>query len=374
MAILLNIIEQGDDPERPLDFSTWHHQFHPYQRNLIPTMPESTPFHMSACIRKVAAFIFLLSLSVSASAVEPPSEAELAAAKKVIDAGGRVQRIAQSVETNEISFAFSREKVTDDSLAAIHEVPKVEWLYLQGTDISDDGLAQVARLTELTKLHLEKTKIGDAGLKHLTGLQKLEYLNLFGTNVSNAGIEHLKKMKGLKKVYLFQSKVDESGLAELQNALPDALVMLGAKPIALPKKKLASGQFVRVRPARADRILSLAEVEIFDVEDEAIQSNGQATQSSDYQGALAQRAIDGNTAAEYGKNSVTHTNTQAYPWWQVDFGEVKDISRIHIWNRKEVGDRLAEAIVEILDSNHQVVWAENVEKAMDGSKHEFAAE
>ena len=318
-----------------------------------------------------------LSLAISshvATAEEEPSESELAAAKKVVEAGGRVNRIAQNTDTNEISFAFSRLKINDDSLANIHEVPKVVQLRLQNTEITDAGLAQVAKLEDLTSLNLKDTKIGDAGIKHLTGLKKLEYLNLYGTKVTNDCIASLKGMTSIKKIYFAGTKVDDSGLDELRAALPDASVNGAAKLPPPPKNPLAEGKFVRVRLTGPNRILSLAEVEITGIDDAPLHKAGKASQSSLYETAKAELAIDGKTDGVFGNKSVTHTNDEPYPWWQVELPEAKPIHQIVVWNRAEVGDRLNDAVVEILDASHQVKWSATISEAKDGSKHEFTGE
>jgi len=64
--------------------------------------------------------------------------------------------------------------------------------------------------------------------------------------------------------------------------------------------------------------------------------DGTATQSSlGYEGALASRAIDGNTDGVFGRNSVTHTRSDENAWWQVDLGENCVIKKINCFNRTD---------------------------------------
>jgi len=66
-----------------------------------------------------------------------------------------------------------------------------------------------------------------------------------------------------------------------------------------------------------------------------------ATQSSLYGEADASRAIDGNMDGNYYNNSVTHTNEDINPWWQVDLGSTYDVTRVIIHNRTDAcSDRL----------------------------------
>ncbi len=60
-----------------------------------------------------------------------------------------------------------------------------------------------------------------------------------------------------------------------------------------------------------------------------------ATQSSTGFGGPANRAVDGNTSGAWGNRSVTHTNLDNQPWWQVDLGAAYDISEIKIFNRTD---------------------------------------
>lgn len=125
----------------------------------------------------------------------------------------------------------------------------------------------------------------------------------------------------------------------------------------------ATGRFVRIELPGNGKMLSLAEVQIFDGADN-IALKGTAKQSStDYEGE-AKRAIDGNTNGNYYEaNSTTHTKIEANPWWEVDLGGDKRIERISVWNRTDGGDaigsRLAGYKVAILDAERKVVWQQS---------------
>lgn len=64
---------------------------------------------------------------------------------------------------------------------------------------------------------------------------------------------------------------------------------------------------------------------------------GTATQSSNYSSdlGLAQLAIDGNTSGVWGHQSVTHTQNEYRPWWQVRLDKDQAIGEIKIWNRTD---------------------------------------
>ena len=86
----------------------------------------------------------------------------------------------------------------DADLAHLRGLKKLASLYLSHvqlngtvvhcTRITDDGLAQIAHLSRLEALHLEGAGITDAGLAHLHSLSKLECLDLTNTMVTEAGV------------------------------------------------------------------------------------------------------------------------------------------------------------------------------------------
>ncbi len=76
-----------------------------------------------------------------------------------------------------------------------------------------------------------------------------------------------------------------------------------------------------------------------------------ATQSSTIEGAIAARAVDGNTNGNWSAGSVSHTNFDVESWWQVDLGAVQPISVVDVWNRTDCcGDRLTSFYVLVSDT------------------------
>ena len=111
----------------------------------------------------------------------------------------------------------------------------------------------------------------------------------------------------------------------------------------------AQGRYVRVQLSSAG-YLSLAEVQVFGA------SGGTgamvAAQSSTLPGTpSASVAIDGNTDGSFFDGSVTATNLEANPWWQVDLGASATISVITVWNRTDCcGSRLSDYWVFVSDT------------------------
>ena len=322
-----------------------------------------------------------------------PSAAHTAAVTAITEAGGAVRRIAQNTDENEVSLALAPPPIEDDLMASVADVENVVWLELQGTAITDAGLKKIGSMKKLRRLHLERTGITDDGLRHLSGLSELEYLNVYGTKVTDKGLESVKSLKKLRKLYVWATEVSDEGMAKLGEAMPELAVIGAAKPlvvppkpekfetpdpaaeinakkIAAPEKLLAAGVAVRVRLPGANH-LSLAEVEVYAV-GSAEKLKGAATQSSLYPGGEAEKAIDGNRDGAYANQSVTHTNNANGEWWMVKFPKKQESGSIHLWNRADCcGDRLSNAVVEILDEADKVMWSDKVGTATDGGTYDF---
>ncbi|MCP4189209.1 MAG: hypothetical protein GY768_01130 [Planctomycetaceae bacterium] len=300
---------------------------------------------------------------------------EAAALAGVTEQGGTVRVIAKDSTDKEATFHLSDKEVGDEALVHLKDIPNLVWLNLRGTKISDEGLKNLSDLKSLTRLHLEKTAITDGGLAHLANLENLEYLNLYGTKVTDAGLDHLKNLKKLKKLYVWQTEVSKEGAEQLSAAIPEIYINRGAdaEP-GPPTKTLANARYIKVSLEGDKRILSLAEVQLIETATgKELQGDGTASQSSNYQDTTADRAKDGNVESAFDKGSVTHTNEESNPWWLIDLGDTKDIGKVVIHNRAEVGDRLKDAKVEAFDASLSVVWTDKVSDAKDGSVSEFTA-
>ena len=317
--------------------------------------------------------ICAVGLFLCAFAAGPTSADETEAIAAIEKLGGTVRQIAQDSDAKEAAFHLSGKDLNDDGLAAVKEIENLIWLNLANTKISDAGLKHIGDIKSLTRLHLEKTQIGDDGLQHLKGLEKLEYLNLYGTQVSDAGLDHLKALPNLKKLYLWQSKVTKDGLSAAGAAFAKVDVNIGAE-LKAPPKTLAKGQYVRVTVPGDKKFLQIAELQILETgSGEELQKSASARQSSTYETGDAKKAIDGNTAQDFSKGSVSHTKEEKNPWFVVDLGGEKEISTIKLFNRGDCcGDRLTGAKIEIIDAGLHTVWTETISEASDKSVSEFA--
>jgi hypothetical protein len=122
------------------------------------------------------------------------------------------------------------------------------------------------------------------------------------------------------------------------------------------------GRYVRIELPGKDKILSLAEVQVFAGGDN-LALRGKASQSStDFDGP-ARLAVDGNVDGRFADaKSTTHTAISVNPWWEVDLGAEAAIDRVVIWNRTDGGlhARLADFQVAVLDGDRRPVREERI--------------
>jgi mono/diheme cytochrome c family protein len=128
-----------------------------------------------------------------------------------------------------------------------------------------------------------------------------------------------------------------------------------------PKTEPPRARYVRVELPGAQRILSLAEVQVFNGS-ENVASRAKASQSSTDGGAEASRAVDGNTDGDFASASTTLTRAQDSPWWELDLGAETPLEELALWNRTDLGlgTRLADFKVLALDAQRKTVWEKSV--------------
>ncbi len=135
-------------------------------------------------------------------------------------------------------------------------------------------------------------------------------------------------------------------------------IQLTVTPPAAATAKPISGRFVRLELPGSQRFLHVAEVQVMSG-GANLALKGKASQSSTAFDGPANLAIDGNTNGEYedGK-SVTHTEQQDNPWWEVDLGGAKPIDSVVVWNRTDNGlqERMNGVRIVVLDESRKPVW------------------
>ena len=139
-----------------------------------------------------------------------------------------------------------------------------------------------------------------------------------------------------------------------------ALTALGAPAHATTQETGRRAQpnvrYVRIELPGKNRILSLAEVQVMRG-DRNIATGGVASQSATEGGAMAGRAIDGNTSGDFAQGSGTHTPASEAPWWELDLGKSQSVEQVTVWNRTDCcGDRLNNFTLQLLDRRREVLF------------------
>jgi hypothetical protein len=161
----------------------------------------------------------------------------------------------------------------------------------------------------------------------------------------------------------------EAQRAALQKQIADADAELKSRAGASDAPKLVDGpvsaRYVRIELPGKEKILSLAEVQVFAGDSNVAQGKA-ATQSSVAYEGPPNLAVDGNTDGDFtSARSTTHTKTEDSPWWEVDLGSTTTISNVAVWNRTDggIGNRLDGFQVILLDDNRQPRWVHAVPQA-----------
>lgn len=118
------------------------------------------------------------------------------------------------------TLSGARSTVTDDDLARLAGLDKLERLTLDEVKITDAGLAHLAGLTGLKALHVtDQTPghsiIGDAGIKSLAGLSNLEELLLPSPGATDAAADSLAKLEKLRMLNLGATEMTDEGVERL---------------------------------------------------------------------------------------------------------------------------------------------------------------
>lgn len=130
---------------------------------------------------------------------------------------------------------------------------------------------------------------------------------------------------------------------------------------------VTNGTSIITASQEGDSIVGQAEkvTRVLTIEPEALISNnlalsGTATQSSNHPdgGGEPYLAIDGNTNGSFNKGSVTRTNIQEDPWWQVDFGANNSIGSITVFGRSDAccNQRLYDYSVFVLNASGDTTY------------------
>ncbi len=123
-----------------------------------------------------------------------------------------------------VFFVRLAEKCSDQELAQVGRLPRLDSVAILGANVTDLGLAHLKGTKNLRVLYVQGTQITDAGLVHLKGVTNLSELYLYQTRVSDAGLVHLKGLTNLSVLWLDQNQVTGAGKKDLKQARPNLTI------------------------------------------------------------------------------------------------------------------------------------------------------
>jgi hypothetical protein len=116
-------------------------------------------------------------------------------------------------------------KTTDEHLAMIGRLPRLEAFTTAGPELTDAGIAHLEGLKSLKSLFIMLAgKLTNEGLAHLESLSNLEDLSLSGLAINNVGLGHLRKLPKLKKLSITRGDLDDATLDEFKKARPGVAI------------------------------------------------------------------------------------------------------------------------------------------------------
>ena len=146
------------------------------------------------------------------------------------------------------------------------------------------------------------------------------------------------------------------------SAEPPFAVSTLSMSISSGEARAPTAKAVRIELPGKQRMLHLAEVQVFSGS-ENVALKGRAKQSSTDFGGDAGRANDGNTNGDYSANSVCHTSAEDNPWWEVVLTQPATIDRVVVWNRTDGGEAIASRT-----KNYKVILYDAARKVVEERK------
>ncbi|QDT28110.1 Leucine Rich repeats (2 copies) [Gimesia panareensis] len=126
-------------------------------------------------------------------------------------------RISQNEQGEFAWVNLTNQKVDDQDLDIFvqSDASQITHLFLSGTQVTDEGLAKLASLQRLEDLDLGRTKITGTGFAQVTftSLKKLSFRGCEQLTVD--GFQQIVKCQNLEKLDLIESNIDDRFLQEI---------------------------------------------------------------------------------------------------------------------------------------------------------------
>ncbi|MCE9552426.1 MAG: discoidin domain-containing protein [Planctomycetes bacterium] len=116
------------------------------------------------------------------------------------------------------------------------------------------------------------------------------------------------------------------------------------------------GRYVRLEMPGPNRSIALAEVQVMSASNNVAVGKAATQSSTQYEGAPATKAVDGNNSGRTRHQSLTFTKSENDPWWEVDLGSELPIEGIHLFTRNSTPQALTNHRMVVLNAARTAVW------------------
>ncbi len=143
---------------------------------------------------RIIAFAALFAIAVSAIADEPEENADDTATVLALSQYGAQMDLR---EGRIIGLRLEGERIDDDVLKLLANLPQLQSLSLDGAAVTGEGLAHLEKLPRMHSLMLVNTPVDDRDVKALAAIGSVNSYVLRGTKISGMGWQRLESL--LKK-------------------------------------------------------------------------------------------------------------------------------------------------------------------------------
>jgi len=118
--------------------------------------------------------------------------------------------------------------ITDDDIAILGKLEKIEVLSLGFNKISGTCLVKISEFRNLEELSLNNNPLIEDNLKYIVNLPKLRILHLSYTPLTDKAVDILGKIKnkGIAAIIAYGTKITKKGGARLKKMLPNCEIQL----------------------------------------------------------------------------------------------------------------------------------------------------